>query len=1349
MSLTGLIGTAAEDPHLRTALDYLALPGSGDADLVAPAALRPVLIAALASPSPAPTEASRAEASRAEASTAEASTAEASPPFVLAITATAREAEDLITALGSLLPNPHAAAYFPAWETLPHERLSPRSDTSGRRLAVLRRLVNPDQGDPRSGPLQVVATPVRSILQPLVGGLGQLDPVRLDVGDQADLEVVVTRLVEIGYARVDLVTNRGEIAVRGGILDVFPPTEEHPLRIEFFGSEVEEIRPFKGADQRSLGTSTETLWAPPCRELLLTPTVRHRAKQLASEYPGLGEILGKMSDGITVEGMEAFAPLLADRMELLLDSLPPGAIAVACDPERIRTRAADLVRTSQEFLEASWVNAAAGAEVPIDLGGAAFRPITEVRAAAGDLGIRWWTITPFAAEEDQHLSGITHGAGPGVVTRTTAGPGRSGDDRPAGSAFGGEAGELRGQTGRDGAGGSAGQASPGAGQSGNASRTGSGFDPASVPIEPLADFARGAGIGTWTPRPGSALGGPPTGLYDAGDADDVLDGRESFHLMVNPATAYHGDTVKVISDVRGWLSDRWRVVLVTEGHGPAQRLAELLRGAELGARTGDLDGPPEPSVAIVATGELEAGFVWPGLKLAVLCETDLSGQRTAGQRDRTRMPSRRRGGIDPLQLTSGDYIVHSQHGVGRYLEMTSRTVQGATREYLVIEYAPSKRGQPPDRLYLPTDQLDEVTRYAGGEAPSLHRLGGADWAKTKGRARKAVREIAAQLIRLYSARVASPGHAFGPDSPWQRELEDAFPYAETPDQLGAIDEIKQDMEKTVPMDRLVCGDVGYGKTELAVRAAFKAVQDGKQVAVLVPTTLLVQQHMATFGERYGPFPVVLRAMSRFQSNAEVSQTQAGLADGTVDVVIGTHRLLSPETRFKDLGLIIIDEEQRFGVEHKEYLKGMRTQVDVLSMSATPIPRTLEMGVAGIREMSTILTPPEERHPVLTFVGPYDEKQIGAAIRRELLRDGQTFFVHNRVSSINRVAARLAELVPEARIAVAHGQMNEHTLEKIMVDFWDRQSDVLVCTTIVESGLDIPNANTLIVDRADAYGLSQLHQLRGRVGRSRERGYAYFLFPPEKPMTETAHERLATVAQHTEMGAGMFVAMKDLEIRGAGNLLGGEQSGHIAGVGFDLYVRMIGEAVHEMRGDGAAERAEVRVELPVDAHIPHDYVPGERLRLEAYTAIAAIDSDADLKSVLDELTDRFGVPPTAVLNLLQVAKLRFKARKAGLTDITQQGNHIRFAPVELPESREVRVQRLYPRTLLKPAVRTMLVPVPKVGSRPSSRGSGAGRQSTSAGSASPLGAPPLRDGELLAWCEELVDTVFGGDAPVQS
>jgi transcription-repair coupling factor (superfamily II helicase) len=677
-----------------------------------------------------------------------------------------------------------------------------------------------------------------------------------------------------------------------------------------------------------------------------------------------------------------------------------------------------------------------------------------------------------------------------------------------------------------------------------------------------------------------------------------------------------------------------------------------------------------------------------------------------------------------LQLKPGDYVVHEQHGVGRFLEMTSRTAAGATREYLVLEYAPAKRGHPPDRLYVPTDQLDEVTKYSGGEAPALHRLGGADWAKTKGRARKAVREIAAELIRLYSARMASPGYAFGPDTPWQDELEDAFPYVETPDQLAAIDEVKRDMQKPVPMDRLICGDVGYGKTEIAVRAAFKAVQDGKQVAVLVPTTLLAQQHFNTFSERYAPFPVTVKALSRFQTGSEVTETLRGLADGSVDVVIGTHRLLSPETRFKQLGLVIIDEEQRFGVEHKEYLKRLRTEVDVLAMSATPIPRTLEMGVAGIREMSTILTPPEERHPVLTFVGPYDEKQIGAAIRRELLRDGQVFFVHNRVQSIRKVAARVAELVPEARVAVAHGQMNEHELEKIMVDFWERNSDVLVATTIVESGLDIPNANTLVVDRADAAGLSQLHQLRGRVGRGRERAYAYFLYPPEKALTETAHERLATVAQHTEVGAGMYVALKDLEIRGAGNLLGGEQSGHIAGVGFDLYVRMIGEAVRELRDDAPAERPEVRVELPVNAHIPHDYIPGERLRLAAYTSIAAIDTGDDVAAVRDELEDRYGPLPSPVVTLLDVARLRFAARSAGLTDITLQGSHVRFAPVLLPDSRIVRVQRLYPKTLLKPAVRTMLVPVPKTG--------------VSGGA---FGGEPLRDIELLAWCAEVIRSVL--------
>jgi len=1194
MSLSGLLTFLGDDPqlHVVTRVESETSPALGAAqpagkDLVAPPALRPVLAAALAR----------------------------SAGFVLAVTATAREAEDLTAGLGSFL-SPDSVAYFPGWETLPHERLSPRSDTVGQRLAVLRRLAHPAGPGEPNGPLTVVVTPVRSLLQPIVSGLGDLEPVTLRVGQACELDDLLTRLVEIGYSRADMVGSRGEIAVRGGIVDVFPSTEEHPLRIEFFGDTIEEIRYFKVADQRSIGPAERGLWAPPCRELLLTDAVRDRAKELADTHPALGDVLGKLAEGIAVEGMEAFAPVLAERMELLVDHVPAGGLVLACDPERVRARAEELVRTSQEFLEASWVNAAAGGEAPIDLGAAAFQPIERVRVAAAALGLPWWTIAPF-----------------GVTDADEAGDG-----------------------------------------------------------------------------PAPAIG--PNGPGEPGP----------FRVNASLAPSYRGDTARMLTDVRGWLADGWRVVLVTEGHGPAQRLAEMLRGEDIGARLQDVTGPPEAAVPYVTTARIQNGFVWPAARLALLTENDLAGTSAGlpSTRDMRRMPSRRRGGVDPLQLKPGDYVVHEQHGVGRYVEMTSRTAAGATREYLVIEYAPGRRGQPPDRLYVPTDQLDEVTRYSGGEAPTLHRLGGADWAKAKGRARKAVRQIASELIRLYSARMASPGFAFGPDTPWQRELEDAFPYVETPDQLGAIDEVKHDMERPVPMDRLICGDVGYGKTEIAVRAAFKAVQDGKQVAVLVPTTLLVQQHFSTFSERYAPFPVKVRPLSRFQGKAETDETLRGLADGTVDVVIGTHKLLSPETRFSRLGLVIIDEEQRFGVEHKEYLKRLRTEVDVLGMSATPIPRTLEMGVAGIREMSTILTPPEERHPVLTFVGAYDEKQVAAAIRRELLRDGQVFFVHNRVSSIRKVAAQLAGLIPEARIAVAHGQMNEHELEKIMVDFWERNYDVLVATTIVESGLDIPNANTLVIDRADMYGLSQLHQLRGRVGRGSERAYAYFLYPPERSLTETAHERLATVAQHTEIGAGMYVAMKDLEIRGAGNLLGGEQSGHIAGVGFDLYVRMIGEAVNELKGDGPAEKPEVRVELPVNAHIPHDYVPGERLRLEAYTRIAAVDSEADVTATREELTDRFGEPPEPVLNLLEVARLRTAARRAGLTDITAAGNHIRFAPVELPDSRQVRVQRLYPKTVLKPAVRTMLVPVPKT---------------------APIGGQPLRDTELLSWCGEVIRSVL--------
>jgi transcription-repair coupling factor (superfamily II helicase) len=1118
------------------------------------------------------------------------------------VTATGREAEDLAAALRSLLP-PDGVVEYPSWETLPHERLSPRSDTVGRRIAVLRRLAHPRADDPAAGPVRVLVAPVRSVLQPQVKGLGDLEPVALRSGQSANLTEVTEALAAAAYTRVELVEKRGEFAVWGGILDVFPPTEEHPLRLEFWGDDVEEIRYFKIADQRSLEIAEHGLWAPPCRELLLTEEVRERAAALALAHPELGELLNKIADGIAVEGMESLAPVLVDDMELLLDVLPAGAMSVVCDPERVRSRAADLVATSQEFLQASWAATAGGGEAPIDVGAASLWGMADVRDRARELGMMWWSVSPFAAGEEP-------------------------------------------------------------------------------------------------------------------DGDTVK-------LGMHAPESYRGDTARALTDTKDWLADGWHTVYVTEGHGTAGRTVEVLAGEDIAARLDADLGELVPSVVHVSCGSLDYGFVNPAIKLAVLSETDLTGQRTISK-DLGRMPVRRRKTIDPLTLETGDFIVHEQHGVGRYIEMVQRTVQAATREYLLVEYAPAKRGQPGDRLYIPTDQLEQVTKYVGGEAPTLHRLGGADWTKTKARAKKAVKEIAGDLIKLYSARMAAPGHAFATDTPWQRELEDAFPYVETPDQLSTIAEVKEDMEKTVPMDRLICGDVGYGKTEIAVRAAFKAVQDGKQVAVLVPTTLLVQQHFGTFTERYAQFPVVVRALSRFQSDTEAKATLEGLRDGSVDLVIGTHRLFSSETRFKDLGLVIVDEEQRFGVEHKEQLKKLRANVDVLTMSATPIPRTLEMAVTGIREMSTITTPPEERHPVLTFVGPYEEKQIGAAVRRELLREGQVFYIHNRVDSIDRAAARLREIIPEARIRTAHGQMGESILEQVVVDFWEKKFDVLVSTTIVESGIDISNANTLIVERGDNFGLSQLHQLRGRVGRGRDRGYAYFLYPPEKPLTETAHERLATIAQHTEMGAGMYVAMKDLEIRGAGNMLGGEQSGHIAGVGFDLYIRMVGEAVADYRTavDGGVEEEpplEVKIELPVDAHVPHEYAPGERLRLQAYRSIASANSEKDIKAVREELTDRYGKLPEQVENLLLVAGLRMLARACGVGEIVLQGPNIRFAPVELRESQELRLKRLYPRTVIKAPAHQILVPRPTAGR---------------------IGGKPVVGRELLSWTGEFLTTILG-------
>jgi transcription-repair coupling factor (superfamily II helicase) len=1135
-----------------------------------------------------------------------AATALAQAGPLLVVTATGREADDLTAELRGVFGD--AAAMFPSWETLPHERLSPGVDTVGARLMLLRRLAHPDDG--RLGPpLRVVITTTRSLLQPMAPDLADVEPVTLTAGAEAEFDDVIARLVELAYTRVDMVGRRGEFAVRGGILDIFPPTAEHPVRVEFWGDEVSEMRMFSVADQRSIPEiAVDTLIAVPCREVLLTEDVRKRAAELATQHPvhdnsvpgSVPDMLAKLAEGIPVDGMEALLPLLRPTdLSTLSDHLPAGTALLICDPEKVRTRAADLIKTGREFLEASWSTAAVGGDVPIDieaLGASGFVDLDDARSAAREGGHPWWTLSQLSDESAVEL-----------------------EIRPAPS-------------------------------------------------------ARGQQLGL-------------------------------------------SSITEIFAMLRAHLATGGYAAVVTPGTGTGHRVVEQLAESGVPATLLEAGSTPKVGVVGVLKGPLHDGVVIAGANLVVITETDLTGNRVAATEGK-RLAAKRRNVVDPLALTAGDLVVHDQHGIGRFVEMVERTVGGARREYLVLEYASSKRGQAADRLYVPMDSLDQLSRYVGGEAPTLSRLGGSDWANTKTKARRAVREIAAELVSLYAKRQASAGHAFAPDTPWQAEMEDAFGFTETVDQMTAITEVKADMEKPVPMDRVICGDVGYGKTEIAVRAAFKAVQDGKQVAVLVPTTLLADQHLQTFSERMAGFPVTVRGLSRFTDPTESRAVLQGMREGSVDIVIGTHRLLQTGVTWKDLGLVVVDEEQRFGVEHKEHIKSMRTHVDVLTMSATPIPRTLEMSLAGIREMSTILTPPEERYPVLTYVGPHDDKQVAAALRREMLRDGQAFYIHNRVRSIDQAAARLRALVPEARVVVAHGQMPEDLLERTVEGFWNREYDILVCTTIVETGLDISNANTLIVERADTFGLSQLHQLRGRVGRSRERGYAYFMYPPEVPLTETAYDRLATIAQNNELGAGMAVAMKDLEIRGAGNVLGVEQSGHVAGVGFDLYVRLVGEAVEAYRAaaDGKTvpaveEPKDVRIDLPVDAHLPPDYIASDRLRLEGYRRLAAAADDAAVDSVVEELVDRYGPLPESAQRLVAVARLRLLQRHYGVTEVTAVSEStLRLSPLQLVDSQQLRLKRLYPGAHYRATTSTVQVPIPRSGSG--------------------VGAPKIRDLELV-------------------
>jgi transcription-repair coupling factor (superfamily II helicase) len=1099
---------------------------------------------------------------------------------VVVVCATGRESDQVRDELRGLVPPNTAVLDFPAWETLPHERLSPHAETVARRRSALGALAQAAKSS-RVAPLVVVAS-VRALVQPV-------NPHIVDVASRvatkgakdSSLEDWVSYVTDAAYARVDLVTRRGEYAVRGGILDIFPPLAEHPVRMDFFGSELETLHYFAVADQRSLPGDLTTIAVPPVREMLLSADVRQRAAQLQGEYPGLETMLEKLAQGIPVEGMEALQPLLVEGLVPPSHFFPRDTVVIELSAQKVAARAEALLHTNREFLHAAWEAAAmAGGAAPVDVNSGDFLSHEELRAAVAPRP--WISIDSLDSGEVDTLR-------PGV---------------------------------------------------------------APLPLT----------------QPGS---------------DEV------WEFVASRVSA--GDTV----------------VCVAAGHGLVERTAQVLGERDIPHRIDEtLATKPTPGVVLVTQGVIREGFWLIEGGLSVLTEREMYGKAvTASRRAGRVLATKRTRVVDPLSLNPGDYVVHDTHGVGKFVELVQREISTggraaikSQREFVVLEYAPSKRGGAADRLYVPTDQLDQLSHYVGSDNPALSKMGGSDWAAAKGKARKAVRDIAVDLVKLYSARMAAPGFAFSPDTPWQRELEEAFPFVETPDQLTTIDDVKADMERPIPMDRLVAGDVGFGKTEVAVRAAFKAVQDQKQVAVIAPTTLLVKQHLETFQERYAPFPVNVRALSRFQSDSEAKAVIAGLADGSIDVVIGTHRLLGKNVAFKDLGLVVIDEEQRFGVEHKDSLKALKTNVDVLAMSATPIPRTLEMAVTGIREMSTLATPPEERHPILTFVGPYNDAQVVAAIRRELLREGQVFFVHNRVQSISAKAQQIAELVPEARVAVAHGQMAEADLERVMVDFWERRFDVLVSTTIIETGLDVTNANTLIVDRAERYGLSQLHQLRGRVGRGRERGYAYLLYDPELPMGENAHDRLATLAATTDLGGGTRIALKDLEMRGAGNLLGAEQAGHIQGVGFDLYLRMVGEAIALFRDDVAPGLTELRLELPVDARIPTDYIDSERLRLEMYQklsgAAAPAAGEGDIAELVEEITDRYGTPPQPVDTLVQVTTLRRRAMASGLSEVMVIGANLRVVGPPLPDSLQVRMARVYPKAKYIAPARVCLIPLPE-------------------------------------------------------
>lgn len=945
--------------------------------------------------------------------------------------------------------DPARVALLPAWEVLPTDVMAPADDVVAERMNTLERLAT---RLPDAPPVHTVV-PVRSLLQSVANREDLTDgTIALEVGHEYDLEEIVIRLTKLGYTRELMVEARGEISVRGGILDIFPISGELPYRVEFFGDEVESIRRFEPETQRSVDSVTRVHVLPRSERELLARQVKNTAQR-----------------------------------GFIADYFPGDALVVIDEPLSVKEEAdklADQFESSPFF-------------------------------------VAW-------AEAEQRLAPFHR------LLLSQVGYEKKGRDTRI-----------------------------------------------ATPMRSMSGWA-----------------GNPDGFWD---------------------------------QLKQWDLDAYTVYLLCNNPGERQRLMELLdeRGYRLG----------EDAFALhVALGRMRAGFASERDKLAVLSEREMFGRRYVR---RTRRRFEAGAAITQFSdLKSGDFVVHVEHGIGRYLGL--RRFEGKAGDFLTIQYSGG------DKIYVPVTHIDLVTRYAAGDGavPTIDKIGGKTWARKKARVKKAVRDMTDELVKLYAAREASEGHAFAPDTPWQREFEDAFEYDETPDQARAIDELKADMQSAKPMDRLLCGDVGFGKTEVAMRAAFKCVMDGMQVAMLAPTTVLAEQHYETFRERMADYPVRIEMLSRFRSPKEIKGTIERLKSGEVDIVIGTHRLVSKDVQFKNLGLAIIDEEQRFGVAQKERLKQLRTHVDVLSMSATPIPRTLNLSLLGVRDMSIINTAPNDRLPIHTCIEAWDENLIREAIVRELAREGQVFFLHNRVQTIEQVAQFVRKIVPGARVEVGHGQMNEHELEDVMHRFINKKTDVLVCTTIIGSGVDIPNANTIIVDRADTFGLSQLYQIRGRVGRYKHRAFAYLLVPGDRALTEEAQQRLKALEEFSVLGSGFRIAMRDMEIRGAGNVLGGEQHGHIIDVGYDTYVQLIEEAVSDMRGTVVRRRVLPSFDVAVDAFIPEEYVPSETQKITLYKRIAALQSLDEVKEMASELNDRFGPPPAPVQRLLDVVRIRAMGAEIG-------------------------------------------------------------------------------------------------------